>query len=110
MNHLAFEINTYFKSPFSTEGKTLADLVALILSGALAIAGIALLLILIGAGFAIIASAGSGKSEDLSKATKVATSALIGFLIVFAAYLIVQLIGNFLTPGGGASIVSPNLP
>jgi len=109
MNNLVISIESSFNSPFNSfgGGRTLADIVSLILNGALAIAGVALLIILIGAGFTIIGSAGKGKPDDLTKATKVATSALIGFIIVFAAYLIVQLIGNIFIPGSPDAIISP---
>lgn len=107
-NLLSFSIGDHFKSPFSLSGgKTLGDIVTLILSGALAIAGVALLVILIGAGYTIISSAGKGKPDDISKATKVATTALIGFIIVFAAYLIVQLIGNIFVPNSPDIITNP---
>jgi hypothetical protein len=110
ITYLSFAIDEYFLSPFSASGgKSLADIVTLILSGGLAIAGVALLIILIGAGITIISSAGKGKPDDLTKATKVATTALVGFIIVFAAYLIVQLIGNIFIPGSPDMIINPGV-
>jgi hypothetical protein len=102
---IAYEISQYFDSPFSTGTKTIGDIVFLVLQGSLALAGVALLVILIGAGIAIIGSAG-GKPEDAAKGVKTATSALVGFIIVFAAYIIVQLISKVLT-GNNTIITNP---
>ena len=102
----AFKLDQVFDTPFKEGGSSVADIIELVLKGSLAIAGIALLVIIIGAGIALITSAGGGKPDDTAKAAKTATSALIGFIIVFAAYLIVQLLGNFLT-GNLEMITSP---
>lgn len=103
---LSFNIdNSVFNSPFSPgKSTTLANVLGIVLNGGLAIAGIALLIIIIGAGIAIINGAGKGKSDDVSKASKIATTAIIGFLIVFGAYLIVQFLGKFL--GGGVDLIT----
>ena len=106
MNLLSFNIdNSVFNSPFSP-GKSgnLSNILGLVLNGGLAIAGVALLIITIGAGFAIISGAGKGKPDDVAKATKVATSAIIGFLIVFGTYLIIQFLGIFL--GGSVDLIT----
>src|SRR3989338_507124 len=54
-------------------------------------AGIALLLMLISAGFTLLTSAGDAKKLDSGKQTL--TYALVGFLLIFAAFWIVQLAG-----------------
>ena len=54
------------------------------------IAGIILFFLLIGGGFAIIASGGNAKSVEQGKGQ--ITGAIIGFLVIFAAYWIIQLV------------------
>lgn len=66
--------------------------VSAIISGAISIAGIILLFILIGGGIAIISGAGKSDPKTVEMGKKAATSALIGFIVVFSAYWIVKLI------------------
>ena len=80
---------------FLTDPKNIGKLVTNLLTGSLAIAGIILLLLLIAGGIGIIAGAGSQNPEQIEKGKKAATSALIGFIVVFAAYWIVQLVESF---------------
>lgn len=54
-------------------------------------AGIALLLMLISAGFTLLTSAGDAKKLDSGK--QKLTYALVGFLLIFVAFWIVQLAG-----------------
>ena len=54
------------------------------------LAGIILLFILVFGGFTIFVSAGN--PEKIKKGTGMITSALIGFLIIFAAYWIIELL------------------
>lgn len=63
-----------------------------IISGAISISGVLLLFILIMGGFGIIVGAGNDNPEKIEKGRKAATSALIGFVVVFMAYWIVKLI------------------
>ena len=53
----------------------------------------------------VVTNAGSGNPEGAAKGQKAITAALIGFLIVFASYWIMQIIGkitgiDFLKGGG----------
>jgi hypothetical protein len=57
-----------------------------------AAAGIGLLLVLIFGGFTLLTSAGDAKKLESGK--NQITNGLIGFLIIFVAYWIVQLVGN----------------
>ncbi len=63
-----------------------------IITGAISIAGIILLFLLIGGGIAIIYGAGKSDPKNIDAGKKAATSALIGFIVVFSAYWIVKLI------------------
>lgn len=58
----------------------------------LAFAGLGLLLMLISAGYTFLTSAGDAKKMEQGKQRL--TNALVGFIIVFAAYWIVQLTGT----------------
>jgi len=68
------------------------DFVTAIVSGAISISGVVLLFLLIGGGIAMIAGAGKSDPQTVEKGKKAATSALIGFIVVFSAYWIVKLI------------------
>lgn len=56
-----------------------------------AFAGLALLLVIISAGFTLLTSVGDAKKLEAGK--QKLTHGIIGFLIIFAAYWIVQLAG-----------------
>ena len=67
-------------------------LVSIILQASLSIAGVVLLFLLIGGGIGMIAGAGKDNPEQTAKGKQAVTSAVLGFVVVFAAYWIVQLI------------------
>ena len=73
----------------------IGKLVSIILQAGLSIAGIILLFLLIGGGIGMIAGAGKDNPEQTAKGKQAITSAVVGFVIVFAAYWIVQLIEEF---------------
>lgn len=86
-------IGEKFKSPLGVEGgQTLGSLVSIILQGAIVLAGIILLFLLVFGGISMIAGAGSNNPEQAAKGRQAATAAVIGFVIVFAAYWVVRLI------------------
>ncbi len=66
--------------------------VSAIITGAISVAGIILLFLLIGGGVAIISGAGKSDPKSVESGKKAATSALIGFIVVFSAYWIVKLV------------------
>ena len=66
--------------------------VSAIITGAISIAGIILLFLLIGGGIGMISGAGKSDPKTVETGKKAATSALIGFIVVFSAYWIVKLI------------------
>lgn len=70
-------------------------LVSLFLNIAFVIAGLILLIFFIMGGIGMISSAGQSNPQKAEEAKKTVTSAIIGFVIVFASYWIVQLIGKF---------------
>jgi hypothetical protein len=73
-----------------------------ILTASISIAGIILLFILIGGGIAMIRGAGKSDPKAMEQGKQAATSALIGFIVVFSAYWIVKLIESIT----GLSLIS----
>lgn len=63
-----------------------------------AAAGIGLLLMLLSAGFTFLTSAGDAKKLESGKQRL--TYAIVGFIIIFAAYWIVQMLGKIFGIGG----------
>lgn len=89
--------NAFFRRNVSFGGTDLGaigNLVSLFLNIAFLIAGVILLFFFIMGGIGMISSAGQSDPQKAESAKKTLTSAVIGFVIVFASYWIVQLIGN----------------
>ena len=93
------------KNPLGKTFPSISTLVNLILQNALTIAGVILLALLIFGGITLILSAGSGDAKKAEQGQKTVTSALIGFLVVFLAYFIIQII-EVIT---GLDILNPNI-
>lgn len=98
------DIGKSFGSPFG-QTKGLADLVSVILSNALVIAGIIFLFLLIFGGISMIAGAGRDNPEQAAKGKQAATAAVTGFIIIFAAYWIILII----EAATGLAILNPPL-
>ncbi len=97
MKQLAqIDIGEKFFGPGSTtklkELTGVGSLVTTIIQIAFALAGILFIVLLIVGGIGMIAGAGQDNPEQAAKGKQAATSALIGFIVVFVAYWIVQLI------------------
>jgi len=69
-------------------------LTSIIISNVLIIAGIVVLFFFIAGGIGMISGAGKDNPEKAEKSKKTITSAVIGFVVIFAAYWIVQIIGK----------------
>lgn len=67
-----------------------SDLLQLLLPNAFIFAGIILFILLIFGGLTIITSAGNAK--EMEKGTQAIGGALLGFLLIFAAYWIIQIV------------------
>ena len=104
VDKLAVNIGNSFNSPI---GRTVgfARLVSIILSNAIIIAGIIMLFLMIGGGIGIIAGAGKGNPEAAARGRQAVTAAVIGFIIIFATYWIIQ-IAEIIT---GVNILNPGL-
>lgn len=100
------DIGNEFGSPIGrTGGVGLADLVSIILSNAIIIAGVIVLFLFIGGGISIIAGAGQDNPERAARGKQAVTAAAIGFIIIFASYWIIQVV-EIIT---GLDILSPTL-
>ena len=75
-----------------TSYPNLAILVSVILKNALTVAAIVFLVLLIFGGLTFIINAGSGDSKKTAQSSAAITNALIGFLVVFLAYFIIQIV------------------
>lgn len=93
------EIGKAFGSPFTTFGQ----LVSVIISNLYILAGIVLFFLVIFGGFSIIAGAGRGDAEQAARGRQALTWAVIGFLIIFTSYWIIQLIERLT----GVDILAP---
>lgn len=71
---------------------TLGGFISVLLPNVYVLAGILLFLLLIAGGYGIIAGAGSGNSDQVGKGQKAVTAAVIGFILIFASWWIIQII------------------
>jgi hypothetical protein len=71
---------------------SISPLVSSMLKNSLVIAGIIFLCLLVFGGITFIASAGSGDTKKSGQAQSAITSAIIGFIIIFSAFFIIQII------------------
>lgn len=95
MKHLAVNIVDEFFSAGGKEYTQLSDIgvvATLLVKITFAVLGVVILIFIIMAGIGIISGAGSNDPEKIEKGKQTATSALIGFVVVFVAYWIVQLV------------------
>lgn len=83
---------------------TLGDIISNVLPNIYVLAGVILFFLMIGGGLVFIVSAGQQNPEGANKGKQAITAALIGFLIIFASYWIIEIIEvvtgvNILAPG-----------
>jgi len=107
MSRLAFDIGEALEVKpgvgVSSLG-TLGDLVSNILPNVYILAGVILFFLMIAGGLVFIFSAGQNDPEGAGRGKKAITAALIGFLIIFASYWIIEIVEvitgiNILEPG-----------
>lgn len=108
MNQLAFDIGQKFLDSAGAYGGShgstgtfgdltgIGRLVSLFINISFVIAGLILLFYFVMGGIGMISSAGKSDPQKAEQAKKSITSALIGFVIVFASYWIVKLIGQLI--------------
>lgn len=84
---------------------TFGEFFSTILFNVYAIAGVILLILLLFGGLSIIIGAGSQDSSKIQQGQKTLTASLIGFVVIFTSYFIIQLIETLT----GVQIINPNL-
>jgi hypothetical protein len=102
MKKLALDIGDQFFGQGQVTGNNfetlggVAGMVSLFLKISFVLAGLILLFYFLLGGFQMISSAGKDDPKTAESAKATITSAVIGFVVVFAAYWIVKLIGTLL--------------
>lgn len=96
------DIGSKFGSPFG-QTKGFADLVSLVLSNAVYLAGVIVFFVFLFAGFSLLTGAGEQNPEKTAKGKKAMTAAIFGFIIVFASYWIIKIVESLT----GVTILSP---
>ncbi len=86
-----YSIDGPLGAPFSTSGAPIGPVIGRALPYVFAFAGIGLLLMIIRSGFTLMLSAGDAKKMEKGKATL--TNAIIGFILIFVAFWVVQILG-----------------
>lgn len=104
MQALAIDLGKYFTWGGKgiadiPEFNTLGGLLSVIVPNIFLIAGLILFVMALFGGFSIISA--NGSKEKLEQGTKTLTGAIIGFVIIFVSYWIIQLI-EYLTAGPGS--------
>jgi len=79
----------------ASQFNTLAAFLSHILPNIYMIAGLILFFLLIGGGLMVIVNSGKGDEEGTKKGQQAITAALIGLVIVFAAWAIIKLLETF---------------
>lgn len=89
--------NTFFNGASKFQNiSSVSSLVSLFLNIAFVLAGLILLFFAILGGIGLMGSAGNSNPQKAEQAKKTLTSAIIGFVVVFASYWIVKLVGQLL--------------
>jgi hypothetical protein len=100
-NLIPINIGEVFGSPIG-QTKGIGSLVSLFLNASFAIAGVIILFLFVLSGISLISGAGSSDPQKIEKGKKAITSAIIGFIIILAAYWVIRIIeiitgSNFIT-------------
>jgi hypothetical protein len=93
MTQISFDIGSTFLGSTTSFLYNLGDvgtLVSILLNNAIVIAGVIFLFLIILAGYNILSAAGN--PQKMQQSMQIITSAIIGFILVIASYLIVKLI------------------
>lgn len=80
------------ESAFPKGGLTIGGIINSAVPFIFGFAGLALLIMLIAGGFGVLTSAGDAKK--LASASQRLTYAILGFLVIFVAYFLVQILGR----------------
>lgn len=95
----------YFHSPLNGTTVTPGDFVTILLRNIISISAVVFTFLAVGGGFAMIVGAGKDNPQQAAKGKQAVTAAVIGFVIIFTSFWIVQAIG--ILTGTQSSILSP---
>ncbi len=96
MQVIAFDIGSALGLPdYLTRLTGIGDLVSVFLSNAIVLAGVIFLFLIILAGISMLSA--QGDPQKFQQAQNIITAAVLGFIIVIAAFLIVRLIERSLS-------------
>ena len=98
-------IGSYFDSPWGSGNYTLGRLVSLLVSNAVAFAGVIMFILILVGGFGFLINAGKNDPQSAAKSKTLLTSAIVGFIIVFASYWIIKIVEKTT----GVDILNTNL-
>jgi hypothetical protein len=87
-----FQVLPWGRKPLPETFPTLGAFISLLLKNVFTLAGIILLALLVFGGLTFILGAGSGDAKKAEQAKSAITSSLIGFLVIFASFFIIQII------------------
>jgi len=85
------DIISTFNSPWG-RAYTFGDLVTLIVNTSMVVAGIIILFFFISGGLSMIIGAGNNDPQAVAKGKSAVTSAVVGFIIMFVSFWIIQII------------------
>ena len=100
-----FKINPTQGIGDSSQFQSIGGLISTILPNIYMVAGLILLFFLIFGGVMVILGAGKGEGQQVEQGKKIVTRTIIGFLIIFLSYWIIQIV-EIVT---GVKIFSPSL-
>lgn len=95
MNKLAFDIGTSFfggADTFPKQPSEVGSLVAGVVKNLVLFSGVVFVILLVVGGFLMITGAGQGNQQKVGQGRQAATAAAAGFVIIFTAYWIAQII------------------
>lgn len=92
MEKLAFEIGLQFipNDTFPKQPSEVGPFISIIAKNAIVIAGIIMIMLIVYGGLTMIANAGNSNPQNVAKSRQIITTGLIGFILIFASYWIVQ--------------------
>ncbi len=92
MHPVYAQVNIGNISTTFTRFDSFGTLVSIIVQNVLVLSGVAALIVIVAAGFSVIMGAGGGDSKRIEQGKNTLTMAIVGLLVVFGAYWIVQII------------------
>lgn len=98
---LSIPIITYY--PPAQKFKNFGEIVGVFSQNIVIVAGVIFFILILVAGFRMIRAAGSEDSKAMEQNKNLLTYAVAGFLIIFSAYWVVQIV-NFVTGGSIGNI------